>query len=80
MARIEDDTHLNDPLTSLSGTNCANPFCQNLLPARAKYGPAKRYCCQQCRLDGYVIRRASEMMTQAGVPRFFQILNNEEGS
>jgi hypothetical protein len=63
------------PLTSLSGTKCANPFCQNPLAAKAKYGPAKRYCSQHCRMDGYVLRRASTMLHEVGLIEFYERLH-----
>ena len=54
---------------------CANPFCKGagvvVKSARGKHG---RYCCDLCRMDGYVLRRAQAMLNEVGTVEFNQQL------
>ena len=51
----------------LDSGSCANPFCHS--PAmEAK--PGKRFCCNHCRVDGYVLRRARAMIEEVGIVEF----------
>jgi len=65
----------DNALTQLNGHSlrCANPFCavERAIKARGKHG---RYCSSRCRLDGYVLRRAREMLDRVGIVEFNQIL------
>jgi hypothetical protein len=56
---------------------CANPFCdkqdkQMEIKPRGKH---KRYCCDQCRMDGYVLRRARELLGKVGIIKFHELLH-----
>jgi hypothetical protein len=61
------------PLTETAGHSerCLNPFCQVEMEAKS----GKKFCCDRCRMDGYVLRRAKELMDRVGVVRFFEILD-----
>jgi hypothetical protein len=60
-------------LTQLNGhyQRCANLFCKHsgvfVMSSRGKHG---RYCCPQCRMDGYVLRRAKQMLREVGIIEF----------
>jgi hypothetical protein len=40
---------------------------------RGKHG---RYCCDRCRMDGYVLRRAKAMIDEVGIVEFNAILDD----
>jgi hypothetical protein len=68
------DPH-SEPLTAQhdSSERCSNPFCHGHAPMGAKHG--KRFCCDRCRMDGYVLRRAKAMLAEVGIVEFNRILN-----
>ena len=37
-------------------------------------GPKRRYCCDRCKTDGYVLRRAKAMIAEVGIVEFNAIL------
>jgi hypothetical protein len=53
---------------------CANPFCdkQREIKPRGKHG---RYCCDQCRMDGYALRRAKALLNKVGIIEFHVLLD-----
>ena len=64
-------------LTQLNGDSqrCANPFCKapvNIKSPRGKHG---RYCSAPCRMDGYALRRAKELLAKVGIIRFHVFLD-----
>jgi hypothetical protein len=66
----EPGTYANDPLTS-----CGNLVCGNSLPSKGQYGPAKRFCSQQCRNEVYALRRAKALLDRVGVVKFYSLLD-----
>jgi len=60
------------PLTDNGGQSerCLNPFCQ----AEVKGRKGKKFCCDRCRLDGYVLRRAWQMISSVGLVKFFSTM------
>jgi hypothetical protein len=57
---------------------CANPFCKGAGVVAVKSGRGKhgRYCCDPCRMDGHVLRRAQAMLNQVGIIEFnFRLMN-----
>ena len=63
----------SEPLTAdQSGFEpCGNPFCNLLMTVR----PGKKYCSDQCRMDGYVLRRVKVLLDKVGVVRFHTLLD-----
>ena len=64
---------VSEPLTANldSSERCANrPFCKSPVISR----PGKKYCCDRCRLDGYVLRRARAMLDEVGIVELNAIL------
>jgi hypothetical protein len=61
-----------EPLTAKCGHSerCSNPFCNAPMEAKKR----KRFCSDRCRMDGYVLRRAAQMLDQVGIVRFNAIL------
>jgi hypothetical protein len=61
-----------EPLTAKQDTSgrCGNPFCQSPMQP----GRGKRYCCDPCRMDGYVLRRAKAMLQEVGTSEFNRLL------
>lgn len=57
------------PLTDNGGQSerCLNPFCK----AEMKGRKGKKFCSDRCRLDGYVLRRAWQMIDGVGLLDFF---------
>jgi hypothetical protein len=41
---------------------------------KRKNAPVKKFCCDKCRTDGYVLRRARQMLKEAGIIEFFNAL------
>jgi hypothetical protein len=73
MARPDAQSFVSEPLTANQDNSerCGNPFCPNGTMA-AKQG--KKFCCDRCRMDGYVLRRARAMMDEVGIVEFNDIL------
>ena len=53
---------------------CANPFCSACMGAASPQGKHGRYCCDRCRTDGYVLRRAKAMIAEVGIIEFNEML------
>ena len=72
MASTEMESCVSEPLTANhdSSERCANPFCR--VSIDSKHG--KKFCCDRCRMDGYVLRRARAMLDEIGAVRFKAIL------
>lgn len=72
MTSTEPAKCASEPLTAeqTAFSPCANPFCNT--PTTVRTG--KRYCSDRCRMDGYALRRAREMLNKVGVVRFFELL------
>jgi hypothetical protein len=79
MTLTDAQTCATTALTQLNGHSqrCASPFCK-VAVVNAPRGKHGRYCSSRCRMDGYVIRRAKEMMDQVGVIEFVDILGRCE--
>jgi hypothetical protein len=65
-------TFNSEPLTVNDGQfeRCANPFCQSDMTPRT----GKKSCCDRCRMDRYVLRRAKAMVKQVGIIEFNEML------
>jgi hypothetical protein len=61
----EPRSFYSEPLTDNDGHSeqCLNPFCQGEMKARS----GKKFCSDRCRMDGYVLRRAREMIDRVGI-------------
>jgi hypothetical protein len=72
MIRAEARSFDNEPLTEKhdSSERCLNPFCESSVISRK----GKKYCCDRCRMDGYVLRRARAMIDEIGIVEFNAIL------
>ena len=57
-----------EPLTVNGGQSerCGNPFCKGPMTARS----GKKSCCDRCRMDRYVLRRAKAMIAEVGIIEF----------
>ena len=58
-----------EPLTAkyAASQQCSNPFCHAPTAMEPKRG--KKSCCDRCRMDGYVLRRARAMLDEVGIIR-----------
>jgi len=79
MDRQEARSFENEPLTTSNGQSgrCENPFCRSNiepLPDGSWRRTKRRWCSDKCKVDGYVIKRAREMLEQVGAVEFFKIL------
>jgi hypothetical protein len=54
---------------------CSNPFCDAPMAAKNKHVPVKLFCCDRCRMDGYV-RRPKAMVDEVGIVEFNAILQS----
>lgn len=69
---MSDDIEALTQLKIDSGdTGCASPFCNN---NRGK----GRFCSSKCRLDGWAIRRAAQLLDKVGAIEFFEIMSRPE--
>jgi hypothetical protein len=61
----------SEPLTAKqdSSERCLNPFCESVISKKGK-----KYCCDRCRMDGYVLRRARAMLDEVGIVELNAIL------
>lgn len=75
MSSTEPRTCARTALTHIQNDSgrYANPFCdkQRETKPRGKHG---RYCCDQCRMDGYALRRAKALLDKVGIVRFHELL------
>ena len=54
---------------------CQNPFCIiEPLPDGGWRRTERRYCCDRCKTDGYVLRRAKAMLEKFGIIEFHRLL------
>lgn len=51
---------------------CANPLCANRLPEDARSD--KRFCCDDCRLDAWVLARAAQLLFKLAPAHWYKIL------
>jgi hypothetical protein len=67
---------VSEALTESSGYSqrCSNPFCDAPMAAKNKHAPVKLFCCDRCRMDGYVLRRARAMLEEVGIEELNAIL------
>jgi hypothetical protein len=68
-------------LTTSSGDSerCANPFCGRLIEPLANGDwrrTPRKFCSDRCKMDGYVLRRAGEMLNQVGIVEFKLVLKD----
>jgi hypothetical protein len=70
MALPDMESFVNQPLTASNGHSdeCQNPFCHRPMTGRQR----KKFCCDRCRMDGYVLRRAKAMLAEVGVIEFHE--------
>ena len=63
----------SEPLTAeQSGFEpCGNPFCKTSMTVKS----GKKFCSDQCRMDGYVLRRAKALLDKVGILRFHTLLD-----
>lgn len=64
------------PLTEsgIASERCQNPFCDHPMKAKAKNAPIKLYYSSPCKMDGYVLRRAKQMLNEVGIVELNRIL------
>jgi hypothetical protein len=76
MIRAEAQSFGGEPLTKLQRhpERCSNPFCDAPMTAKNKHAPVKLFCCDRCRMDSYVLRRAKQMLYEVGIVEFNAIL------
>ena len=68
---------VSEPLTANPDRSerCCNPICQH---GRMNANQGKKFCCDRCRLDGYVLRRARAMLEEVGIVEFNAILQRDK--
>jgi hypothetical protein len=45
-------------------------LCDAPMAAKNKHAPVKLFCCDRCRMEGYVLRRAKAMVDEIGIVEF----------
>ena len=79
MSSTESRTYARTALTHVQNDfeRCANPFCdkQREIKPRGQHG---RYCSDQCRTDGYALRRAKALLNKVGIIRFHELLDQAQ--
>ena len=78
-AKVDAQSCAVQPLTANPDRSerCSNPFCHHG-SMNAKQG--KKFCCDRCRMDGYVLRRAKAMLDEVGALEFDAILQRTCGT
>ena len=78
-AKVDAQSCAAQPLTEFQGhpERCSNPFCNAPMATKNKHAPVKLFCCDRCRMDGYVLRRARAMLDEIGAVQFNAILKRE---
>jgi len=73
MISIDAQSCVSEPITANpdNSERCSNPFCPHG-SMNTKQG--KKFCCDRCRLDGYILRRAKAMLDEVGITAFAAIL------
>jgi hypothetical protein len=73
MSRPEPLPCPSDALTEPASPSerCSNPFCDAVARRSRKHG---RYCSDRCRMDGYALRKARELLDRVGIVEFHQLL------
>jgi hypothetical protein len=79
MGLLSMTSFASEPLTTSSGHSgkCQNPFCKTViepLPDGEWRRTERRYCSNRCKMDGYVLRRAKEMIGEVGIIEFNNLL------
>ena len=73
MTRPDAQSFVSEALTANhdSSERCLNPFCHD---GRMDAKRGKKFCCDRCRMDGYVLRRARAMLDEVGIVELNAIL------
>ena len=76
MTQADTVSCVSEALTEFQGHSerCSNPFCDAPMAAKNKHAPVKKFCCDRCRMDGYVLRRATAVVGEVGIVEFNAIL------
>jgi hypothetical protein len=72
MSQADTISFVSEALTEFQGhpERCSNPFCDAPMATKNKHAPVKLFCCDRCRMDGYVLRRARAMLDEVGIVEF----------
>ena len=75
MSHAEPRTCARTALTQLNGHSqrCSNPFCDAVVKIKSPRGKHGRYCSTDCRMDGYVLRRAKALLNRVGIIRLDEL-------
>src|SRR5262249_25716215 len=75
ITQAEPPTRTSDALTlrNEQSERCSNPFCDGTARRSRKHG---RYCSDNCRMDGYALKRAKALLDQVGVIEFNRLLDD----
>ena len=72
MSRQEARSFDSEPLTANGGYSerCENPLCLSEMEP----GRGKKWCSDRCKMEGYVLRRAKEIVDRVGIIKFNVIM------
>ena len=78
-SHAEPEPCVSQSLTTSSEQSyaCGNPFCKAIIePLPEGYRrTARRYCSDRCKLDCYALRRVAAIISQVGLVRFYDRLD-----
>ena len=57
---------------------CSNPLCEHPVVTHPKAIYRRRFCCNQCNMDTWALRRVAEMLLPHGQARAWEILEGME--
>jgi len=55
---------------------CSNPVCENLVVSHPRAARPRRFCSNECKLNGWAFKRVAEMLLPLGPARAREILDN----
>jgi hypothetical protein len=75
MSQADTTSFVSEALMEFQGhpERCSNPFCDAPM-TKNKHASVKLFCCDRCRMDGYVLRRARAMLDEVGIVEFNAML------
>jgi len=57
--------------------NCQRPFCDVRFPQTGMKMKPRRYCCDECKVDAWAIRRVAKLLAKLSDDEAIQILKGE---
>ena len=63
---------------AVRGHKCCNPCCENVVVSHPLASHPRKFCSNECKLDGWALRRVAEMLLPLGQAKGWEILQSRK--